>query len=472
MVDLCHGWGFSDGNHGGHEVGHPCLQEEPLKAVMKGLGLKDKELQHLRDPPWTKWRLGSWRFQSVFIEIPALCQGSVKPRKDCRVVELDAPLAVQGYLDERIRELVDLKVVILFGSNFTGDVALLKENTQLKRIYMRDSSIFGDLQSLSALRKLEWLDLSGTKVYGDLKTLSMEFQWLDVSNTKVSGDLKTLKAAKLENLHLWGSQVTGDLASLATATHLILLSLSDTEISGNLASLSECKDLWRLNLARTKVFGDLSLISAWQELTLLDLSDTQVTGEFTKDWSKSRDIVDLKLARTKVRILDTSWLQNSTPIGEICPFPKLKYLDISGTPLFCTVAEFFGSFAGCTALQNLKAEGCGLSGPMRNFFEGHLGSSDSWPLSKVLRRLDMSSNNVTDVDGWPASCRSVVLAGNPAITFSTFVLEQAMRSITSVDLRNTTCDPSDTCLNGLQAAWSFIWTREKSQTGWTRTSFE
>ena len=39
-------------------MGHPCLQEEPLKAVMKGLGVKDKELQHVRDHPWTRWRLG------------------------------------------------------------------------------------------------------------------------------------------------------------------------------------------------------------------------------------------------------------------------------------------------------------------------------------------------------------------------------------------------------------------------------
>jgi len=408
----------SDGNGG--EVGHPCLQEEPLKAVMKGLGVKDKELQHVRDHPWTRW-------------------------KDCRVVQLDIPVDVQGSLDERIRELVDLQLVVLFGSNFIGDVALLKENTELKVVIMRGSSVFGDLQSLSALRKLERLDLSGTKVYGDLKSLSMEFQVLDLSKTKVSGDLKTLKTAKLENLHLQGTQVTGDLASLATATQMILLHLSDTEISGHLASLSNLTGLYLLNLARTKVIGDLSVISAWQELQLLDLSDTQITGEFTKDWSKSRDIRSLNLARTKVRILDTSWLQNITPsdwADRVCPFPKLKSLDISGTPLFCTVDEFLGSFSGCSALRSLKAEGCGLTGPM-DTGTSTLGHWDEWPLAKVLRRLDLSSNNVTEVNGFPPSCRSVILAGNPAIALRTHVLERAMESITSLDLRNMTFNPSD-----------------------------
>ena len=374
---------------------------------------------------------------------------SVKPRKDCRVVQLDIPVDVQGSLDERIRELVDLQLVVLFGSNFIGDVALLKENTELKVVIMRGSSVFGDLQSLSALRKLERLDLSGTKVYGDLKSLSMEFQVLDLSKTKVSGDLKTLKTAKLENLHLQGTQVTGDLASLATATQMILLHLSDTEISGHLASLSNLTGLYLLNLARTKVIGDLSVISAWQELQLLDLSDTQITGEFTKDWSKSRDIRSLNLARTKVRILDTSWLQNITPsdwADRVCPFPKLKSLDISGTPLFCTVDEFLGSFSGCSALRSLKAEGCGLTGPM-DTGTSTLGHWDEWPLAKVLRRLDLSSNNVTEVNGFPPSCRSVILAGNPAIALRTHVLERAMESITSLDLRNMTFNPSDTCLD-------------------------
>ena len=400
--------------------GHPCLQEEPLKAVMKGLGVKDKELQHyqhLRDHPWTRW-------------------------KDCRVVQLDIPTPVQGSLDERIRELVDLQHVILFGSNLTGDVALLKENTELNWIWMRDTSVFGDLQSLSALRKLERLNLRGTKVYGDLKSLSMEFKWLDVSNTKVSGDLKTLRTAKLENLHLWGTQVTGDLASLATATQMTFLGLSDTEISGHLASLSNLAHLWKLNLARTKVIGDLSIISAWQELDMLDLSDTQITGEFTKDWSKLRSLFQLDLARTKVRILDTSWLQNSTPIDKRCPFPKLKSLDISGTPLFCTVDEFLGSFAGCAALHSLKAKGCGLTGPMQDVQRDARRWSD-WPLTKVLRWLDMSSNNVIDVQAFPESCRRVILAGNPAIALGPRVLQQATDSITSLDLRNTTFNPSD-----------------------------
>lgn len=373
--------------------------------------------------------------------------GSVKPRKDCRVVQLDIPSPVQGSLDERIRELVDLQHVILFGSNLTGDVALLKENTELNWIWMRDTSVFGDLQSLSALRKLERLNLRGTKVYGDLKSLSMEFKWLDVSNTKVSGDLKTLRTAKLENLHLWGTQVTGDLASLATATEMTLLGLSDTEISGHLASLSNLTHLWKLNLARTKVIGDLSIISAWQELELLDLSDTQITGEFTKDWSKSRSLFQLNLARTKVRILDTSWLKkNATPIDKTCPFPKLKSLDISGTPLFCTVDEFLGSFAGCAALRSLRAKGCGLTGPMQDV-QRDARRWSGWPLTKVLRWLDMSSNNVIDVHEFPESCRRLILAGNPAIALGPGVLKHATDSITSLDLRNTTFNPSDTCLD-------------------------
>jgi len=59
-------------------------------------------------------------------------------------------------------------------------------------------------------------------------------------------------------------------------------------------------------------------------------------------------------------------------------------------------------------------------------------------LSQVLSVLDLGSNNVTDVAKLPGSCRTLVLTGNPDVSFGAGAVEKAIKDIVFIDLRNAT----------------------------------
>ena len=64
----------------------------------------------------------------------------------------------------------------------------------------------------------------------------------------------------------------------------------------------------------------------------------------------------------------------------------------------------------------------------------------------MLSVLDLGSNNVTDVAKLPGSCRTLVLTGNPGVSFGAGVVEKAIKEMVFIDLRNATfANPSDPC---------------------------
>jgi len=122
----------------------------------------------------------------------------------------------------------------------------------------------------------------------------------------------------------------------------------------------------------------------------------------------------------------------------------------SRTPQFSQAQDLLRLFAGCGWLATLKAAGCGLTGPLwPEILNNRFGSSipiDYWPLSQALSVLDLGSNNVTDVAKLPGSCRTLVLTGNPDVSFGAGVLQKAIQDIVFIDLRNATfANPSDPC---------------------------
>ena len=309
--------------------------------------------------------------------------------------------------------------------NITGNLDVLKESTALRRLYLQKTRVSGNLQSLAKAKGLENLFLQGTEIDGDLVALS--------------------NAKDLQNLLLSKTKVYGDVVALKNAQDLRSLQLAETRIHGNLGSLANLTKLWNLQLSNTKVSGDLAVILQWKKIGHLDLSGTKVTSHPTEKWQNCCErLQTLDLGRSKINIVN-GFLANFHSLNEfICPFPALRALDMTGSPLNIIVKELLRPFAGCQKLRIFKAAECNLTGPMPDRLH-EFQTIITWPLGKVLQLLDLSSNHVTKVEALPPNCRAVSFRGNPQISFNQDVVKKATDHFVSLDLRNASfAHPSDT----------------------------
>ena len=320
-----------------------------------------------------------------------------------------------GALHPEISKLTTLYRLDLRGTNVSGSLDLLANNTELQELDLDDTNVSGSLDVLANNTELHGLQLRHTRVTGRLEDLP-------------------LKAKGLVDLDLTGTEVAGDLAALANATKLRRLRLSNTAVSGELKSLAKLERLTELDLAETAVFGDAAVMAKWSKIEHVDLSGTQV--EFVKtDFFQQFELV-------KGSYWSLEWQ---------CPLPPaLRFLDVSRTSRFRLSEDLLRPLAGCGKLATLKAAGCGLNGPLWPKIlhsNGFVISIDRLPLSQALSVLDFARNNVTDVVLLPGSCRTLVLTGNPHVSFGPGVLEKAIQDIVFIDLRNATfANPSDALL--------------------------
>ena len=273
---------------------------------------------------------------------------------------------------------------------------------------------------ISKLTRLVVLDLDDTNVSGSLDVLAnhTELFRLQLRHTRVTGRLEDLsKAKRLWILHLTGTEVAGDLAALANFTKLGFLCLPNTAVSGELKSLAKLERLAVLDLANLKVVGDVAVMAEWSKIQHIDLSGTEVEFDFLQQFQTY-----------------SPWKSEWQ-----CPLPALRFLDVSRTSRFRLAKDLLRPFAGCGNLATLKAAGCGLSGPLFPEIRDVWGYMfDEWPLSQALNVLDFARNNVTKVAKIPRSCRTLVLTGNPDVSFGAGVVEKAIKDIVLIDLRNAT----------------------------------
>jgi len=202
--------------------------------------------------------------------------------------------------------------------------------------------------------------------------------------------------------------------------------------------VANATQLQHLDVSGTEVSGDVRELNNSNELRYLHLSGTKISGALVH-W---KEIQDLQLSGTKVQIFGASFLDGFWPRDDqgkwICPFLSLKSFDVSGTPLSTTVEKLLRPFLGCRALEAFKAAECNLTGgiPSRLQVDSQGSFRDEWPVSQVLRVLDLASNHVTSVEALPPKCQAVTLAGNPSIEFEAGVLEKAVSNKVALDLRN------------------------------------
>ena len=378
------------------------------------------------------------------------------PRNGCDVTGIYLNSRdLHGSLAKELSELHALEHLELPDNNITGNLDVFKENAALRHLDLDNTRISGDLQSLAKATGLWHLRLRGTQVYGDVVALSnaKELQRLHLTETKVYGDLVALSNATFFTcLDLSETKVYGDLVALKNAKYLYFLDLSETKVHGDLACLANLTELGILKLSGPKVSGDFSVILKWKTIKDLGLSGTKVTSHPTEKWQHCCEhLKTLDLAWSKIHIVD-GFLANF-PLYNLredkldCPFSALTALDMTGTTLNTTVGKLLKPFLGCKELRIFKAAECSLTGPMPYKImygwipEIQLAMSskiDIWPLSQVLQLLDLSSNNVTKVEGLPGNCRAVSFRGNPQISFGEDVVKKATEHFVSLDLRNAT----------------------------------
>ena len=318
------------------------------------------------------------RFQKIYAQTPRIGSGhSCAAVWGIRLPGRD----LGGALPPEIAELTGLRRLILDETNVSGSLDLLANRTGLSRLQLRHTRVTGRLEDLSKNKELWKLDLTGT-------------------------------------------EVTGDVAALANVTDLRYLRLSNTAVSGGLGSLGKLKQLQKLELANLKVGGDAAVMAKWPKIEHIDLSGTQVQFDLLQQFEP----------------LSGSLLMES--LEWECPLlPALRFLDVSRTSQFSQAQDLLRPLAGCGNLATLKAAGCGLTGPLWPEIldeDGHTLHVDGWPLSQALSVLDFARNNVTKVAKLPGSCRTLVLTGNPDVSFGAGVLQKAIKEMVFIDLRNAT----------------------------------
>ena len=343
------------------------------------------------------------------------------------------------------------------GTSVSGDLKAVAKAVFLEHLDVSGTSVSGGLSAVANAILLQHLDMSGTSVSGDLVAVANAtlLQHLDVSRTSVSGDLVAVaNASNLQHLDVSGTSLSGDLVAVADAFELKHLDVSGTSVSGDLTAVANAKYLQHLDLSKTLVSGDVGDLKNAVELKHLHLSGSNISGVLLH-W---KEVQELHLSGTKVQIFGASFLEDFWPMDAqgkwICPFPSLKYFDVSGTPLSTTVEKLLRPFLGCRALEAFKAAECNLTGAIPSRLQvdsqGSFRDHIEWPVSNVLKVLDLASNNVARVEALPPKCQAVMLAGNPSIDFKTGVLKKAISNKVALDLRNVLfLNKRDTNLNAL-----------------------
>ena len=125
---------------------------------------------------------------------------------------------------------------------------------------------------------------------------------------------------ELYYLRLKGTEVSGDLAMLASCEELSALDLSKTNVTGDLKAVQNARKLWKLSLSNTKVEGDIESLQQLTKLSYLDLENTNVSGDMAS-LREAKDLQGYNVKITGSRI--TGGRCSPHLFQSFCPFPLL-----------------------------------------------------------------------------------------------------------------------------------------------------
>ncbi|KAF9681474.1 hypothetical protein SADUNF_Sadunf05G0005200 [Salix dunnii] len=252
------------------------------------------------------------------------------------------------------------------------------------------------LSCLTGLLSLKSLDLSANRLEG-----SAGFNGFEVLSSRLK---------KLENLHLSGNQYNDSIfSSLTGFSSLKSLDLSRNNLIGSTSTnASQFRTMWRLrklenlDLSFNKLNDNvLSILSGLSSLKSLDLSYNKLTGSSIN----GLEIVSSQLR--KLENLDLSYNKlNDKVLSNICGFPSLKPLNLSGNILLRSTTisglrklEVLSldklTIIGSTMLQSLGALPSLKTLSVQETTLTRASLSQGWWCElKNLEQLDLSGNNL------------------------------------------------------------------------------
>lgn len=130
--------------------------------------------------------------------------------------------SVTGDISE-LSNLKSLTYLTLSKTPVTGDISSLKELTLLSSLQLENTSIKGDISSLVGLTNLKRISLRESKVNGNVGVLKC-YNLISLYSSNVTFNANDFVSfSKLENVILYNSTISGDIALLPDNVNLLLI---------------------------------------------------------------------------------------------------------------------------------------------------------------------------------------------------------------------------------------------------------
>ncbi len=130
--------------------------------------------------------------------------------------------SVTGDISE-LSNLKSLTYLALSRTPVTGDISSLKELTLLSSLQLENTSIKGDISSLVGLTNLKRIALRESKVNGNVGVLKC-YNLISLYSSNVTFNANDFVSfSKLENVILYNSTISGDIALLPDNVNLLLI---------------------------------------------------------------------------------------------------------------------------------------------------------------------------------------------------------------------------------------------------------
>lgn len=158
---------------------------------------------------------------------------------------------------------------------FTGEL------TAVTSFLDQDTTFAGNISEFANFEGLSYrLYINGTNIIGDISTIAglTSLQYLYIYTTAIEGNISALSGMTgLIYFNANASSVSGDISALAALTSLQNLQIETTSVSGDIVNLAALTSVTNLRMSGTSVSGDIGDLAPLTGLTHLRFSNTSVS---------------------------------------------------------------------------------------------------------------------------------------------------------------------------------------------------